>query len=96
VLKQTCQVYLGKDGVNLPMTLNEADTRSKLIDPVLHTRGWTEDLIRREETAGAVEITDNRARRRPHGRVDYTLRVKATQDSQSVAIALIEAKGKEV
>ncbi len=78
------------------MTLNESDTRSKLIDPVLHKRGWTEDLIRREETAGAVEISDNRARRRSHGRVDYTLRVKVTQDSQPVAIALIEAKAENL
>jgi|CXWL01.1.fsa_nt_gi type I restriction enzyme R subunit len=78
------------------MTLNESDTRSKLIDPVLHDRGWTEDLIRREETAGAVEITDNRARRRSHGRVDYTLRVKVTRDSQPVAIALIEAKAENL
>jgi hypothetical protein len=38
------------------MSLSEADTRAKLIDPALHARGWTEDLIRREETAGAVEI----------------------------------------
>lgn len=83
-------------GYTPPMTLNEADTRSKLIDPVLHTRGWTEDLIRREETAGAVEITENRARRRSHGRVDYTLRVKVTQDSQPVAIALIEAKAENL
>ena len=78
------------------MTLNESDTRSKLIDPVLHERGWTEDLIRREETAGAVEITDNRARRRSYGRVDYTLRVKVTRDSQPVAIALIEAKAENL
>jgi len=35
-----------------PMSLNEADTRAKLIDPAIHKRGWTEDLIRREETAG--------------------------------------------
>ncbi len=34
----------------------ESDTRAKLIDP--------EDLIRREETAGAVEIVDGRPRRR--------------------------------
>lgn len=34
------------------MGLSEADTRAKLIDPALHARGWTEDLIRREETAG--------------------------------------------
>ena len=38
------------------MPLDEADTRAKLIDPALHARGWTEDLIRREETAGAVEV----------------------------------------
>jgi len=37
------------------MPLGEADTRAKLIDPALHTRGWTEDLVRREETAGAIE-----------------------------------------
>lgn len=35
------------------MSLSEADTRAKLIDPILHRRGWTEDLIRREETARA-------------------------------------------
>src|SRR2546426_311330 len=44
------------------MPLGEADTRSKLIDPALHARGWTEDLIRREETAGAVEVVGERAR----------------------------------
>jgi len=40
------------------MGLNESDTRAKLIDPAIHARGWTEDLIRREETAGAIEIID--------------------------------------
>ena len=30
------------------MPLNESDTRAKLIDPALHDRGWTENLIRRE------------------------------------------------
>ena len=39
-----------------PMTLNESDTRAKLIDPAIHKRGWSEDFIKREETAGAVEI----------------------------------------
>ena len=33
------------------MGLGESDTRAKLIDPAIHVRGWTEDLIRREETA---------------------------------------------
>jgi len=31
------------------MSLTESDTRAKLIDPAIHRRGWTEDLIRREE-----------------------------------------------
>jgi len=28
------------------MGLGEADTRAKLIEPAIHARGWTEDLIR--------------------------------------------------
>ena len=32
------------------MSLSEADTRTKLLDPALHARGWTEDLIRRDMT----------------------------------------------
>jgi len=78
------------------MTFSESDTRAKLIDPALHTRGWTEDLIKREETAGAVEIADGRPRRRSKGRTDYTLRVKVTGDSQPVALALIEAKAENL
>jgi type I restriction enzyme R subunit len=76
--------------------LNEAETRAKLIDPAIHGRGWTEDLIKREESAGAVEIVDGRPRKRSKGRVDYTLRVKVTPDSQPVAIALIEAKSENL
>ena len=74
------------------MPLNEADTRAKLIDPALHDRGWSEDLIRRETTAGAVEIVGGRARRASRGRADYTLRVQAAPGTQAVAVALIEAK----
>lgn len=73
-------------------TLNEADTRAKLIDPAIHKRGWTEDLIRREETAGTVEIINGKARRRSRGKIDYVLRVKVNVDTQPVALALIEAK----
>ena len=36
--------------------LSEADTRAKLIDPVLHSIGWTEDHIHREETARGIDI----------------------------------------
>jgi len=78
------------------MPLGEADTRSKLIDPALHARGWTEDLIRREETAGAVEVVGERARRRPKGRVDYTLRLRVNAASQPVAVALLEAKAEHL
>jgi len=78
------------------MTLSESDTRAKLIDPAIHAQGWTEDLIRREETAGAIEIVDGRPRKRSRGRVDYTLRIKVNPDTQPIAVALIEAEGREV
>jgi type I restriction enzyme R subunit len=78
------------------MPLNEAETRAKLIDPAIHARGWTEDLICREECAGAVEIVDGKPRKRSKGRVDYTLRVKVTGNSQPVAMALIEAKAENL
>jgi type I restriction enzyme R subunit len=78
------------------MPFTEADTRAKLIDPSIHARGWTEDLIRREETAGAIEIIDGRPRKRSKGRVDYTLRIKVNPDTQPVAVALIEAKAEHL
>src|SRR6476620_11164804 len=77
------------------MGFNEADTRSKLIDPAIHERGWTEDLIQREETAGAIEIIEGKPRRRSKGRTDYTLRVKVYPEAQPVAVALIEAKAED-
>ena len=40
------------------MALNEAYIRAKLIDPALHFRGGTENLIRQEEAAGAVGARD--------------------------------------
>ena len=78
------------------MPLNESDTRAKLIDPAIHARGWTEDLIRREETAGAIEIIAGKPRKRAKGRVDYTLRVKVNPQTQPVAVALIEAKAESL
>jgi len=70
----------------------ESDTRAKLIDPAIHARGWTEDLIRREETAGAIDVIGGRPKRRSKGRTDYTLRIKVNPEAQPVAVALIEAK----
>ncbi len=74
------------------MSLNEADTRAKLIDPALYRRGWTEDFIHREQMAGAIEIYDGLARRKKKGRADYLLRVRVKPDAQPVAVAVMEAK----
>jgi type I restriction enzyme R subunit len=78
------------------MSLSESDTRSKLIDPALHRRGWTEDLIKREETAGAIYVADGRAYRKPSGRSDYTLRIKVGSNAQALAVAVIEAKAEHL
>lgn len=78
------------------MGLSEADTRAKLIDPAIHACGWTEESIRREETAGAIDILRGTARKRPKGRVDYTLRLRLRADAQPVAVALIEAKAEDL
>src|SRR3989338_938790 len=78
------------------MPLGESDTRAKLIDPALHAGGCTEALTRRGETAGAVEVVEGQARRRAKGRADYTLLVRVNQASQSVAVALIEAKAEHL
>lgn len=74
------------------MARNEAETRTQLIDPAIHARGWTEDLIRREETLGTIEIVDGKPRRQTHGRTGYTLRIKVAPGAQPVAVAILEAK----
>jgi type I restriction enzyme R subunit len=76
--------------------LSESDTRAKLIDPAIHARGWTEELIRREETAGAIQIIDGKPRKQARGRLDYTLRVKVNAEAQAVTVALIEAKAEHL
>jgi type I restriction enzyme R subunit len=78
------------------MGLTESDTRAKLIDPAIHSRGWTEEHIRREETAGAVEIIAGKPCKKAKGWIDYVLRLKASADSQPVAIAIIEAKAEHL
>lgn len=35
------------------MPLNEAETRSALIDPATYARGWTEECLKFDQTAGA-------------------------------------------
>ncbi|MEO0277969.1 MAG: DEAD/DEAH box helicase family protein [candidate division WOR-3 bacterium] len=74
------------------LSLSEADTKSKLVDPALHKRGWTEDLIRREETACGIDIIDGKPKRREKGRIDYLLRISINLNTQPLAVALLEVK----
>jgi type I restriction enzyme R subunit len=73
------------------MALNEADTRAKLIDPKIHNVGWKEDLIRRETTAGTIEIINGRTKRKG-GRTDYLLCLPAKDGETPFSIAILEAK----
>lgn len=73
------------------MSPSESDARSKLIDPKLDKRGWIEDHIQREETAGTLLPIGAKGKPR-RGMTDYTLRLKIDADSQPVAVAVIEAK----
>ena len=72
--------------------LSEADTRAKLIDPVLHSIGWTEDHIYREETARGIDIIEGKPKRRARGRIDYLLRIRVDISTQPIVVALLEAK----
>lgn len=77
------------------MGRNEAETRIQLIDPALRLRGWTEAMIRREETLGTIEIIEGQPRRQAQGRTDYTLRIKLSPNAQPVAVAILEAKAED-
>lgn len=77
------------------MPLNESDTRAKLIDPALKTRGWTEQHIKREESAGRIAIIGGKPVQARNGRTDYTLRIQVTKDSQPLAVAVVEAKAED-
>jgi type I restriction enzyme R subunit len=73
------------------MGYNEADTRAKLINPKLHEAGWSEDLIRREITAGTVEIISGKTIRKK-GRMDYLLCLPVKEGKNPLSIAVLEAK----
>src|SRR5574341_245995 len=73
------------------MIRNEDQTRRELIDPKLRSRGWTEDLIRRERTVGGADIVEGRPRRR-RGRTDYLLCLPVGLGQSPLPVAIIEAK----
>ncbi len=75
----------------MPNQRNEDQTRQELINPKIHARGWTEDLIRAERTVGGVEITAGRPRR-GRGRVDYLLCLPAEAGKSPLPVAIFEAK----
>ncbi len=75
-------------------SLNEADTRAKLIDPKLKAALWGESQIEREHyfvkgkaiTSGRIYLIGEESKRREPQRVDYLLRY------QGQMIAVLEAK----
>jgi type I restriction enzyme R subunit len=72
--------------------LSEADTIAKLINPALYRKGWTEDFIKREVTAGEIKIIDGVPRQQKKGRADIVLRLMPALNKQLVAVSVIEAK----
>ena len=74
--------------------LNEADTRAKLVDPVLRGRGWVEGLIRREQTPGRIDIVGAGGRRGRGRSTDYLLHA-IVDGKRTLPIAVLEAKAEE-
>ena len=72
-------------------SLNEADTRAKLIDPALHQRGWPEagDWIHREQTPGPF-LRLGSEYVRGGKRTDYLLQIRVQGIMQPIAV--VEAK----
>ena len=78
------------------MSMNEADTRYHLVDPVLRTKGYvSRDQITLETilTPPPVEPTGAKGRRRKGpGRTDYLLCVQAGGMPKALPVAVLEAK----
>ena len=69
-----------------------AKQKTEMIDPALRACGWTEDLIFREQTPGAIVLQGRRPRRLV-GRVDYLLRVRMgrMEPKRRCILAIVEA-----
>ena len=78
------------------MSMNEADTRYHLIDPVLRDKGYVNrDRITLETilTPAAVEPSGAKGRRRKGaGRTDYLLCVQVREMPKALPVAVLEAK----
>ena len=73
------------------MSKNEAETRRYLIDPSIEQRGWDSSKVKVEQSMGAITSMGGRAMQ-GRKRSDYMLRIEVTNDTQPIAVALIEAK----
>lgn len=71
--------------------LSETETRAKLIALALYRRGWKEDIVQREEDAGALEVIGGKARRLARDCIHYTLLrtsdVKASSGLKTLQVA---------
>jgi type I restriction enzyme R subunit len=78
------------------MGMNEAETRSQLINPAIQNRGWSYPLVREEVTAKKVIIEDDgTATRMQTGKADYVLQVQVNRDTEPVPVAVLEAKAED-
>lgn len=75
--------------------LNEAETIATLINPALHKKGWTEDVIKREVPAGAIRIIDGVPKQKRKGRADIVLRLQPSPKKQLISASVIEAKAEK-
>ena len=73
--------------------MGEADTRAKLIDPMLHDAGWDEPLIEREfpYKKGRVRLVGDQTIRDAPQFVDYVLRDRR----HGTMLAVVEAKDED-
>jgi len=76
------------------MSRDERQTRTEMINPVLHERGWTESLIREERTPGGTDIIDGKPCKRK-GRTDYLLCLPLSDGRSLFPVALLEAKAED-
>lgn len=75
------------------MSLNEAETRFHLIDPVLREKGYNDRQRLKLETPAPVEPIGPKGRRRKgSGRTDYLLCVQAGDMPRPLPVGVLEAK----
>lgn len=74
------------------MSMNEAETRYELIDPVLREKGYRVPYIRLETPAPVEPIGPKGRRRKGPGKMDYLLCIEVPNGLKPLPIAILEAK----